>query len=311
VQVKIELAPTEEETLNKLLDLPLESVITVKGRVEPRPEGQERTATQGKPGAIEVLADEVALINSAVRLPFTLTQADTVAEETRLRYRYLDLRRATAQHNLRIRAQIVRLIRECFEREGFVEIETPTLFKPTPEGAREYLVPTRIPGHFYSLTQSPQQFKQLLIISGFEKYYQIARCYRDEDLRADRQPEFSQVDLEMAWATQERVMHVVETLLRHVWRTVCRVELPTPFPRLTYDYCLRTYGSDKPDTRYELHLRDVSRAFSQRETQLAVIRDALTRSGGRVHALHVPSLAHFVKGRTLDDLCKNVSLSLS
>jgi aspartyl-tRNA synthetase len=304
-QVKIELAPSEEETLNKLLDLPLESVLTVRGRVTRRPEGQERTATQGQSGAVEVLADEVAVVNRAAStLPFTLAQADSVSEETRLRYRYLDLRRPTLQHNLRTRAYIARLVRECLESQGFVEVETPTLFKPTPEGAREYLVPTRIPGHFYSLTQSPQQYKQLLMMSGIEKYYQIARCYRDENLRADRQPEFSQIDLEMAWATQDRVMHVVETLLRHIWRTVCRVELPDPFPRYTYDYCLRTYGSDKPDTRYDLRLCDVTSAYASSTTRLGVIRDALTR-GGHVHALHVPSLAHFVKGRSLDDLCKH------
>jgi aspartyl-tRNA synthetase len=309
--VKIELAPHEEETLQKLMDIPLESVLTVRGRVSRRPEGQERTETQGQSGAVEVVADEVALINRvSTPLPFTVSQAESVSEETRLRYRYLDLRRPTLQHNLRTRARIVRLIRECLESQGFIEVETPTLFKPTPEGAREYLVPTRIPGHFYSLTQSPQQYKQLLMMSGVEKYYQIARCYRDEDLRADRQPEFSQVDLEMMWATQDRVMNVVEFLLRHVWRVVCHVDLPDPFPRYTYHDCMHTYGSDKPDTRYDLHLRDVTSAFTAKDTHLNVIRHAL-QHGGRVHALHVPSLMHFVKSRTLDELCKTVHFSPS
>ncbi|XP_074566445.1 aspartate--tRNA ligase, chloroplastic/mitochondrial [Curcuma longa] len=275
-------------TANKLR---LEYVVAVEGTVLSRP--QESVNKKMKTGDIEVTAEHVIVLNPVNRaLPFPITIADDVkdiiTEEIRLRYRFLDLRRAQMQFNLRLRHKVVKLIRRFLEDEhDFVEIETPILSRSTPEGARDYLVPSRIqPGTFYALPQSPQLFKQMLMVSGFEKYYQIARCFRDEDLRADRQPEFTQLDMELAFTTLEDMLRLNEKLIRLVFEKIAGVQLPNPFPRLTYAEAMKRYGSDRPDLRFSLELTDVSSVFSG--CNFKVFTDAL-ENGGIIKALCVPS----------------------
>jgi len=254
-----------------------EFVIAVKGEVVER-EGTHnpKLAT----GDIEVHADEILILNDAKVPPFQLEVAgsENLADEsTRLKYRYLDLRRPQLQYNIRTRAKVVSRIREYMDREGFIEIETPILLKSTPEGARDFIVPSRIhQGKFFALPQSPQILKQLTMISGFDKYYQIARCFRDEDLRADRQPEFTQLDVEMSFAHPEMVYRVIEGTFGHVFRII-DVELPTQWPRMTYAEAMRRYGSDKPDLRFEMELVDLSDEL--RDTDFAPFRTALDAKG--------------------------------
>ncbi|XP_042399000.1 aspartate--tRNA ligase, chloroplastic/mitochondrial-like [Zingiber officinale] len=275
-------------TANKLR---LEYVVAVEGTVLSRP--QESVNEKMKTGNIEVAAEHVIVLNPVNRaLPFPVTIADNVkdiiTEEIRLRYRFLDLRRAQMQFNLRLRHKVVKLIRRFLEDEhDFVEIETPILSRSTPEGARDYLVPSRIqPGTFYALPQSPQLFKQMLMVSGFEKYYQIARCFRDEDLRADRQPEFTQLDMELAFTTLEDMLRLNEKLIRLVFEKIAGIQLPNPFPRLTYAEAMKRYGSDRPDLRFSLELTDVSSVFLG--CNFKVFTDAL-ENGGTIKALCVPS----------------------
>ena len=210
-------------------------------------------------GAIEVVADEVVLLNAAKTPPFYINEESNVDETLRLRYRYLDLRRETMHNNIVMRHRAVDFIRRFLIDRGFFEIETPILANATPEGARDYLVPSRThPGKFFALPQSPQIFKQLLMMSGFDRYYQIVRCFRDEDLRADRQPEFTQLDIETSFLTQEQVMALMEGLIRHVFSRVLKAQLPDPFPRLKYAEAMRRFGSDKPDLRVPLEFTDVA-----------------------------------------------------
>ncbi|XP_030472542.1 aspartate--tRNA ligase, chloroplastic/mitochondrial isoform X2 [Syzygium oleosum] len=272
----------------------LEYVVSVEGIVRCRP--AESINKKIKTGMIEVAAEHVQILNTVrSKLPFLVTTGDdgkdAVKEEIRLRYRYLDLRRQQMYSNITLRHRVVKLIRQYLEdMHGFVEIETPILSRSTPEGARDYLVPSRVqPGTFYALPQSPQLFKQMLMVSGFDRYYQIARCFRDEDLRADRQPEFTQLDLEMAFMPWEDMLKLNEDLIRKVFLEIKGIELPDPFPRLTYAEAMSRYGSDRPDTRYELELKDVSDIFV--EASFKVFSDAL-RSGGIVKALSVPSGAN-------------------
>ncbi|KAI6701524.1 hypothetical protein NL676_015848 [Syzygium grande] len=269
----------------------LEYVVSVEGIVRCRP--AESINRKIKTGMIEVAAEHVQILNAVrSKLPFLVTTGDdgkeAVKEEIRLRYRYLDLRRQQMYSNITLRHRVVKLIRQYLEdMHGFVEIETPILSRSTPEGARDYLVPSRVqPGSFYALPQSPQLFKQMLMVSGFDRYYQIARCFRDEDLRADRQPEFTQLDLEMAFMPWEDMLKLNEDLIRKVFLETKGIELPDPFPRLTYAEAMSRYGSDRPDTRYELELKDVSDIFV--EASFKVFSDTL-RSGGIVKALSVPS----------------------
>uniref|UniRef100_A0A804MZU9 Aminoacyl-transfer RNA synthetases class-II family profile domain-containing protein n=1 Tax=Zea mays TaxID=4577 RepID=A0A804MZU9_MAIZE len=243
-------------------------------------------------GMVQVVAHHVLVLNSVTRsLPFPVTTSDTVKEkfpeEIRLRFRVLDLRRPQMQSNLRLRHNVVKLIRRYLEDEHeFVEIETPVLSKSTPEGARDYLVPSRVqPGTFYALPQSPQLFKQMLMVSGFEKYYQIARCFRDEDLRADRQPEFTQLDMEVAFTSMEDMLKLNEDLMRHVFQAVGDIKLPNPFPRLTYAEAMDRYGTDRPDLRFDWELKDVSDVFLG--SSFKVFADTL-ESGGVIKALCVP-----------------------
>jgi aspartyl-tRNA synthetase len=235
-----------------------EYVLLVKGAVRIRPDGT--TNPELETGGIEVVADEIAILNPAKTPPFYINKDENIDEAERMRYRYLDLRRPHMQHNLVLRHRIIKFIRDYLDAQGFVEIETPILFKTTPEGARDFLVPSRLmPGHFYALPQSPQQLKQLLMVAGYERYFQIARCFRDEDLRGDRQLEFTQLDLEMSFVQREDVMELIEGLMIDVTEQVAgKTPMVKPFPRLTYTEAMETYGSDKPDLRYGLEAVDVS-----------------------------------------------------
>ncbi len=248
------------EAHTKAKNLRGEFVIAVKGEVVRREEGAKNAKLPT--GEIEVKVSEILVLNDANVLPFQLEVAGSenlAAEDTRLKYRYLDLRRPQLQHNIRTRAKAVAAIREYFDTRGFIEIETPILLKSTPEGARDFVVPSRIhTGKFFALPQSPQILKQLTMISGFDKYYQIARCFRDEDLRADRQPEFTQLDMEMSFAHQEMAYREMQGMFNHVFTKVGGIELPAAWPRMTYAEAMRRYGSDKPDLRFEMELVDLS-----------------------------------------------------
>ncbi|KAJ7946208.1 Aspartate--tRNA ligase [Quillaja saponaria] len=272
-------------------DLRLEYVISVEGIVCSRP--KESINKKMKTGLIEVAAESVQVLNAVKsKLPFLVTTSDnakdSVKEEIRLRYRCLDLRRQQMNFNILLRHKVVKLIRRYLEdTHGFVEIETPILSRSTPEGARDYLVPSRIqPGTFYALPQSPQLFKQMLMVSGFDKYYQIARCFRDEDLRADRQPEFTQLDMEMAFTPLEEMLRLNEDLIRKVFHEIRGFQLPIPFPRLTYAEAMNRYGSDRPDIRFDLELKDVSDLFLG--SSFRVFSDTL-ESGGIIKVLCIPS----------------------
>ncbi len=260
-----------------------EFVVRVRGLVRERPAGTLNPNLAS--GRIEIVAAEVELLNRSDPLPFQLDE--TVNEELRLRYRYLDLRRELMSQRLRLRHRITRAMRSYLDANGFVDIETPMLTKATPEGARDYLVPSRThPGKFFALPQSPQIFKQLLMMAGMDRYYQIVRCFRDEDLRADRQPEFTQLDVETSFLTQEQIMQLMEGLTRTLFREVLGVELPSPFPRMSYHEALRRYGSDKPDLRVPLELVDV--ADLVRDCEFKVFSEPARDASGRVTALCLP-----------------------
>ncbi len=260
-----------------------EFCVRIKGKVRMRPESQwnEKMAT----GKIEVVADDVELLNASAPLPLLMTDED--GEEIRLRYRYLDLRRPRMQHNMRIRAKLNQAIHKHLDTNGFNEFETPILTKATPEGARDYLVPSRVnPGQFYALPQSPQLFKQLLMMAGMDRYYQIARCFRDEDLRADRQPEFTQLDMELSFVDESGVQAAAEGLVRAVFRDVLGVELADPFPRMTWRDAMEQYGSDKPDLRYPTRLHSVDEHV--RHIEFRVFSEPANDDAQRVAALRVP-----------------------
>jgi aspartyl-tRNA synthetase len=260
-----------------------EDVLRVRGVVRKRPEGTENPRLPT--GEIEVGTEQLDVLNRSQVPPFMVNSDDDVDEGLRLEYRYLDLRRPRMQRNIRMRHRIVKAIRDYFDARDFVEIETPMLMKSTPEGARDYLVPSRIhPGEFYALPQSPQMLKQILMMSGFGRYMQIARCMRDEDLRADRQPEFTQVDVEMSFATQDEVLEVMESCVRYVWKTALDVDL-APFPRLTHEEALLRFGSDKPDMRFGLELACVNDAFAG--TEFVVFKSVID-GGGAIVALRYP-----------------------
>jgi aspartyl-tRNA synthetase len=263
-----------------------EYCVRVSGTVRRRPEGSANPNIAS--GEIEVAAGGVEVLSEAETTPFQIDEYHDVDEMLRLQYRYLDLRRESMQRNLKMRHSIVSAIRRFFDAEGFVEVETPMLTRATPEGARDYLVPARLaPGRFYALPQSPQLFKQLLMVAGLDRYYQIARCFRDEDLRADRQPDFTQLDIEMSFVDVDDVLDVTERCLRHVWKEVVGVD-PGAFPRLSYEDALERFGSDKPDVRYGLELKDLGGVFAT--TEVKVFRSAL-EEGGAVKALCVPGRA--------------------
>jgi aspartyl-tRNA synthetase len=260
-----------------------EFVVRVRGRVRERPAGTVNASLAS--GKVELVAEELEVLNRCEPLPFQLDEQ--VGEEVRLRYRYLDLRRAVMSSRLRLRHRLTRSMRAYLDDHGFVDLETPMLTKATPEGARDYLVPSRThPGKFFALPQSPQIFKQLLMIAGFDRYYQIVRCFRDEDLRADRQPEFTQLDIETSFLSQDDIMGLMEGLVRHFFREVLDVALPEPFLRMSYAEAIRRFGSDKPDLRIPLELVDV--ADLVRECDFKVFSGPAKDARGRVAALRVP-----------------------
>jgi len=276
--------PDRAETFNVAEGVRSEYVLRVVGTVRARPAGTENTAL--RTGDVEVVAREIEVLNRAEALPFQLDETD-VNESVRLRYRYLDLRRDVMQRNLRRRHRIVQSLRGFLEEHGFTEIETPMLTKSTPEGARDYLVPSRThPGAFFALPQSPQLFKQILMMSGFERYYQLARCFRDEDLRADRQPEFTQLDIETSFMDENGVTQLMEQMLRRLFKEVLDTDLPDPFPRLTYAEAMRRYGSDKPDLRNPLEFVDV--ADLVKTAEFKVFAGPANSPDGRVAALRLP-----------------------
>jgi aspartyl-tRNA synthetase len=260
-----------------------EYCLRVTGRVRNRPDGTVNANLRS--GRVELLAAEVEILNESATPPFALDE--DVGEEVRLKYRYIDLRRDVMQKRLRLRHSITRAMRDYLDGHGFVDLETPMLTKATPEGARDYLVPSRVqPGKFFALPQSPQIFKQLLMMSGFDRYYQIVRCFRDEDLRADRQPEFTQLDVETSFLTQAQIMDLMEGLIRFVFKQVLNVDLPDPFPRLTYQEAMRRYASDKPDLRIPLELVDVADLVAG--CDFKVFAGPAADPEGRVAALRVP-----------------------
>jgi aspartyl-tRNA synthetase len=278
-----------------------EFCLRITGRVRRRPASQvnERLRT----GAIEVLAGKFEILNAAAPLPFMLD--DQPGEDARLRYRYLDIRRPDMQRKLRMRTKLVSALRHYLDARGFQDIETPILTKATPEGARDYLVPSRVhPGEFFALPQSPQLFKQLLMMAGMDRYYQIARCFRDEDLRADRQPEFTQLDMEFAFVEEHDVQDTVEAMIRHVFKEVAGVDLAAQFPRMTYAEAMRLYGSDKPDLRIALQLVDI--AEHVKHVEFKVFSGPANDAGGRVAALRLPNGASQPR-KYLDDLGVHVA----
>ena len=265
-----------------------EDVVSVTGKVVAREPGNVNA--ERETGEIEIAVEKLELLSKARTPPIDVTADELPAVETRLKYRYLDLRRPAMQANLIHRARFISAMRASFEGQGFVEVETPILTKATPEGARDYLVPSRVhPGSFYALPQSPQIFKQILMVSGLDRYFQVARCFRDEDLRADRQPDFTQLDMEMSFVEEEDVFAVWEHVLADTFRAAMGIELALPFPRLRHAEAVERYGSDKPDVRFGLELTDV--AAWARKAEFKIFRDALER-GGRVLAINALSLIH-------------------
>jgi len=275
-----------------------EYVLEVEGKVIAR---SENTVNPNlKTGKIEIQADRLAIINNAKTPPFMIENETDVAEDVRLKYRYLDLRRPIMFETMKMRHAITKSIRGFLDEEGFIDVETPVLTKSTPEGARDYLVPSRVhPGEFYALPQSPQLFKQLLMISGFDRYYQIARCFRDEDLRADRQPEFTQIDIETSFMSQEDILTMTEKMIKRLMKEVKNIDIETPLPRLTYEEAVNRYGSDKPDTRFGMELVDVSEIVQN--AGFKVFASAVT-SGGQVKAINAKGAASKYSRKDIDAL---------
>jgi aspartyl-tRNA synthetase len=274
-----------------------EYVLAVKGRVRRRPAGMENPDLAS--GDIEVMAHELEILNEAKTPPFSLDGIAEISENVRLRYRYLDLRRPDIQKNLFLRSRVAAAAREYFHREGFVEVETPFLTKSTPEGARDYLVPSRVnQGMFYALPQSPQIFKQLLMVSGFDRYFQIVKCFRDEDLRADRQPEFTQIDVEMSFITEEDIMQLMEGMIAHLFVTCLGRKLPLPFPRLSYREAISRYGKDNPDTRYDLEINELTDLLQGSGFKLFA---EISAAGGVVKAIRIDNGKRLSR-KDLDDL---------
>jgi aspartyl-tRNA synthetase len=301
--VQVVCDPDRAETFATADNVRNEFVLRVKGLVRRRPEGTVNTNL--KSGEIEVLAHELEILNPSATPPFMMDD-EQISEEVRLKYRFLDLRRPAMQRILRMRHATAKAVREYLDDNGFVDVETPVLYKSTPEGAREFLVPSRIhDGQFYALPQSPQLFKQLLMVAGYDRYYQIVKCFRDEDLRADRQPEFTQIDIETSFLSEREIQDIMEGLVRHVFKEVLGVDLGA-FPRLTYAEATSRYGSDKPDLRVKLELTELTEAV--RDCGFKVFKSAAELPGGRVAALRIPGgNAQFTR-KELDDLTPFVAI---
>ncbi|USG64080.1 aspartate--tRNA ligase [Brevibacillus ruminantium] len=279
-----------------------EYVLAVKGNVVER--SPEAVNPKLKTGEVEVLVSEILILNDAKTPPFQIEDEIDVDEQVRLKYRYLDLRRPEMQRSLMLRSKAAKAFRDFLDERAFVEVETPMLTKSTPEGAREYMVPSRVhPGDFYVLPQSPQLFKQLLMVSGLERYYQIARCFRDEDLRADRQPEFTQVDIETSFLSMEQLLPMMEEMIAHVFKATIGVDVPTPFPRLTYAEAMNRYGSDKPDVRFGMELTDVSDLVANSDFKVFA---SVVAGGGQVKAINAKGCGHYSR-KEADDLGKFAS----
>src|ERR1700685_339520 len=285
-----------KELFDRAAALRAECVVSITGKVRQRPAGTNNSKIPT--GEIEVGVTALEVLNMAEVLPFPVDDpeiANKVNEELRLQYRYLDLRRPEMARNLKVRSKVAIATRSYMDEQGFLEVETPTLFKSTPEGAREFLVPNRRePGTFYALPQSPQQFKQILMVAGVEKYFQLARCYRDEDLRADRQPEFTQVDIEMSFIEREDIYNLIEGLLKRIWKTALNIDVPTPFKRISFEEALNRYGIDKPDTRFGMELVDFTEDF--RASTFKVFSGAIA-NGGVVKALNAKGMAGATQGQ--------------
>jgi aspartyl-tRNA synthetase len=302
--VQVVYEPDQSETFKLAEKLRHEFVIRVTGKVRHRPAGMinDRIET----GRLEILGTGLAILNQAQTPPFLPDEFQTVNEDLRYRYRYVDLRRAEMQHNLKLRHNLIHCIRTYLNEKKFTDIETPMLTKATPEGARDYLVPSRVhPGQFYALPQSPQLFKQLLMMSGFDKYYQVVRCFRDEDLRADRQPEFTQLDIEMSFIDESDILNLIEGMLKKVFSQILDVELPAVLPRMTYAEAMRRYGSDKPDLRNPLELVDVDDLL--RNCDFNVFATAANDANSRVAALKLPNGCQLSR-KELDDYGKFVGI---
>ncbi len=300
--VQVVFDPDRPEIFQQAEHIRNEFVLQVRGKVRLRPEG---TVNPDLPtGAVEVLANELTVLNKSETPPFQIDDED-VNEESRLRFRYIDLRRPIMQERLRKRVEVVQAFRSYLDRNGFMDVETPMLTKATPEGARDYLVPSRThPGAFFALPQSPQLFKQLLMMSGLDRYYQIVRCFRDEDLRADRQPEFTQLDIETSFLTQEDIMQMMEDMMREVFKSTLNVELPSPFPRMSYAEAMQRFGSDKPDLRIPLELVDVTDLMGA--VEFKVFSGPAKDENGRVAVLRLPNGGELTR-KEIDDYTGFVS----
>jgi len=294
--LQIVFDPDRQEMFANAERLRGEFCIRVKGKVRARPAG---TANATLPsGQVEMLALELEILSKSETPPFH--HDEPVNEELRLKYRYLDLRRDVMQQRIRLRHKATRAMRAYLDDHGFIDIETPMLTKATPEGARDYLVPSRThPGHFFALPQSPQLFKQLLMMSGFDRYYQIVRCFRDEDLRAERQPEFTQLDIETSFMSEAEIMQTMEDMMRSIFKSVLNVDFPNPFPRITYADAIRRYGSDKPDLRIALEMVDV--ADLVKDSEFKVFAGPAANPKGRVVALRVPQGGGKLSRKEIDD----------
>jgi aspartyl-tRNA synthetase len=292
----------DEESHAKARVLRNEWVLAVKGRVSPRLEGQENTKLST--GAIELKATAIKILNKSETPPFQVDGAVDASETLRLKYRYLELRRRKVFQNFLQRHRMTALVREYLNRNGFLDVETPFLTKSTPEGARDYLVPSRIhKGLFYALPQSPQLFKQLLMIAGFDRYYQVVRCFRDEDLRADRQPEFTQIDLEMSFSSEEDIIRLIEGMMAELLEKILGVKIALPLPRLEYRDAMDRFGTDRPDTRYGLEMKDISEHAARSDFQ---VFKGVLQQGGTVKAIRVEKGANLFSRKALDDLSQVV-----
>jgi len=303
--VQAVVAPSQKAAFAEAESVRSEFVVQIFGKVRPRPEG---TINPNLPtGEIEIDVTQLNILNRSEPLPFPIDdEYHEVGEETRLHYRYLDIRRPEMLNRLKVRAEIASFLRNYLNDNGFIDVETPFLTRATPEGARDYLVPSRTrPGSFFALPQSPQQFKQLLMMSGIDRYYQIVRCFRDEDLRADRQPEFTQLDIETSFLTEIEIQSLMEKMIRGLFAKILNVTLPDPFPRLTYAECMRRFGSDKPDLRIPLELIDVGDLFS--DVEFKIFSDAAKDKQSRIAALCVPGGASLSR-KEIDDYTKYISV---
>ena len=287
---------TPKDVFAKAESLKSEYVVIARGTLRERAAKTDKIAT----GDVELYVSELRVLSEAQTPPFEIRDGINVNDDLRLRYRYLDLRRPSMHEPIVMRSKICQVVRSYFYDQHFCEIETPTLIKSTQEGARDYLVPSRVqPGHFYALPQSPQLYKQILMLSGFDRYFQVARCYRDEDLRADRQPEFTQIDEEMSFVTEDDVMTINEGLIKRLWKEILNIDVPTPFVRMPWDEAMSRFGSDKPDTRFGLEIQDVSSVFAG--TEFKPFADALA-AGGTIRAINAKGMADRLTRKNIDKL---------